>query len=101
MLPKRRRKEKEQNRKRKFREREQEECIRDDNAVETERNICSLFLHSPSTRVTNRSPQFNGCLFLKTLPAIHEKDLNVEKNATEEQSFPSHCRIEAKLQDTL
>jgi hypothetical protein len=57
-----------QNRKRKFREREQEEGIRVGDSEEEKKSFISLCLpHSPSTRVMNRSSQFNGCLFLKTL----------------------------------
>jgi hypothetical protein len=70
--------------------------------LERQRDLCPLrLLQSPSTRVTNRSSQFNGCLFLKTLLAVQEKDLNVEKDAMKKHGLLSQCSIEVKFQDFL
>jgi hypothetical protein len=54
MLPRSREREGAKNRKRKFREREQEECIRDDNAGETEKSLVS----PPSTESINKNDEW-------------------------------------------
>jgi len=50
--------------------------------LDIQKNLWSLrLLQSPSTRMTNDSAQFNGCLFLKPPLDVQEKDLNVERDA--------------------